>query len=129
LRRRARRTSKPPESRTIADAADAPSISGVTAKPANANLDAPTNNKPKPTNFDMITPLAGRYSLLPGCAYFLRRVRKISKPPESRAIAELADAPSISGAAIAVAEAKLAAPISNKLKPRSLYTILSSDSF
>jgi len=55
--------------------------------------------------------------------------RRTSKPPESKAIAEVADAPSISGAATGTAEAKLAALTSNRLKPRNLYTNFSSDSF
>jgi hypothetical protein len=123
--RRARRISKPPESRTIADAADAPSISGATVTPANAKLAAPANNKLKPITWCTISPPADFAAYY---VYFLRVVRKTSKLPESSAIAEVADAPSISGA-VTLAQAKLAAPTSNKVKERSLYIILSSDLF
>jgi hypothetical protein len=127
--RRARNTCKPPESRTTADAAEAPSISGATVIPANAELAAPTNNKLKPKSFDM-TLSSDRsrkthYSIWR--TYFLRRARRTSNPPASRTIADVADAPSISGAATAAANADLAAPASSRLKPRSLYTFFSSD--
>jgi len=54
--RRARKTSNPPESRTNADTAEAPSISGAIASAPNAKLAAPTNNKLKPISLDMISP-------------------------------------------------------------------------
>jgi hypothetical protein len=52
--RRDRRTSNPPESSTTADAAEAPSISGVAIAPANTELAEPINIKPKPIIFDKI---------------------------------------------------------------------------
>jgi hypothetical protein len=125
--RRARRTSKPPESSTIAETAEAPSISGATVTPANAKPAAPTSNKLKPINFDTIlSSELSRSFLIASRVYLLRRARRTNKPPESRTIADTAEAPSISGATTSSAKAELAAPASNKLKPRILYMILSS---
>jgi hypothetical protein len=125
---RARRISKPPESRTIADAAEAPSISGVTVPPANAKLAVPTIKKLKPINFNTSSSSSWIRSVrTPDCLYFLRRARRTSKPPESSTTAAAADAPSISGATVVPANAKFATPTIKKLKPINFDTCSSSD--
>src|ERR1019366_8847718 len=117
--RRARRTSNPPESKTTADAAEAPSISGATAVPANAILAAPTNKRLKLITLNTIFLLWPTSQHTAGCAYFLRWARSTSSPPESRTTADAAEAPSISGATVCCPKAELATPASKRLKPRS----------
>jgi hypothetical protein len=126
--RRARRISNPPESRTTAETAEAPSISGATTLPANAKLPALSNKQANPKNFDTffssdeVAAPVRRASF-----YFLRRARRISSPPESSTTADAAEAPSISGATTPPANATFAAPTSNRLKPTSLDMIFSSE--
>jgi hypothetical protein len=126
--RRARKTNNPPESRTTADTAEEPSISGATTSSAKAELAAPASNKLKASS--LCTIFSSDDFAAPGpasCVYFLRRARRISNPPESRTTAETAEAPSISGATTLPANAKLPALSNKQANPKNFDTFFSSD--